>query len=774
MKNLLTILKAVLAFSSAKNHSHTEHNLTTLTNKSEINENESINYNIPQEQDHEFDPVNKNKVTKIGWTQGNKIRPFPENVNEVPEVLPSHIRNLDSAFKSNINVKIKGIEKWDTSKVTIFKDVFFRAVNFNQPITWDTSSGVNFHSMFQGTESFNSSLGDKFDTSKGVQFFGMFQGAKIFNQPLGDKFDTRNARSLHAMFSIAHAFNQPLPEKFVLKDGVEVKNMFYHAHKFNQDLSYLVVSDEVIGSMSDNSRSWEQKNRPILKSDTKSVQVQTKVKEIWNKELKDKVVVTEGEMVKKTQILEKIKEVLKTQASDLDIQDVKLFEDEKDRLINRDPEDKSKQTIKIKINDRIGVLLDVGKTAEAFTIYIDNEGNEQKTAEKDLYNIKAKEIKQIGYYHDGKNIRAVRMPRTVTKVPNKLPDKITSISNMFEGWGSDNLTNIEDIKNWNTTNIVEMNEVFKGSWIYQQDLKWDTQNVTSMKSMFEHSWFDGDISSWDVRKVADMSKMFHRADWFNNNSISSWQIDSLKNISNMFNGAIRFNQDISHWDIKNPRLTNVDNIDINTPAWEDKNKPFPRTIQLKDISEIIKQDQRNIGSINISNSEERKTKILEILKQKYPKLDFDSLVLEVNSNTQATLKSVDGDKRRYKNEVIINYSTKDNISNLGLITNSIIVNSNDKNEIIDEFIKRNEGKLQGLTKADFEAVGEPKDNSITLKVRETNNEYHGSIVVNYSVRKNIDTLELDTNVGAFNSDDSNAIIQKFIDINRHKLTGFDK
>ncbi|MDQ0568164.1 hypothetical protein J2Z63_000817, partial [Mycoplasma yeatsii] len=78
------------------------------------------------------------------------------------------------------------------------------------------------------------------------------------------------------------------------------------------------------------------------------------------------------------------------------------------------------------------------------------------------------------------------------------------------------------------------------------------------------------------------------------------------------------------------------------------------------------------------------------------------------------------------------------------------------------------------TKSDFEAVGEPKDNSITLKVRETNNKYHGSIVVNYSVRKNIDTLGLDTNAGAFNSEDSNAIIQKFIDINKDKLTGFDK
>ncbi|ADK69208.1 BspA family leucine-rich repeat surface protein [Mycoplasma mycoides subsp. mycoides] len=234
MKNLLTILKAVMAFSGAKNHSHTEHNLTTLTNKSEINTRESINDNILQEQDNEFDPLNQNRVTKIGWTQGNKIRPFPKNVNEVPESLPSHITNLDSAFAFNTNVKIKGIEKWDTSKVTNFRRVFYVAPKFNQPITWDTSSGVNFISMFHGAESFNSSLGNKFNTSKGEWFFGMFQAAKSFNQPLGDKFDTRNAKDLEAMFAIAQAFNQPLPENFLIKEGVGVTSMFYYAYKFNK------------------------------------------------------------------------------------------------------------------------------------------------------------------------------------------------------------------------------------------------------------------------------------------------------------------------------------------------------------------------------------------------------------------------------------------------------------------------------------------------------------------------------------------------------------
>ncbi|AMK56542.1 hypothetical protein [Mycoplasma mycoides] len=123
--------------------------------------------------------------------------------------------------------------------------------------------------------------------------------------------------------------------------------------------------------MANNALSWEQKNKPIPKSDKKSVKVQARVKEIWNKELKDKIVVAEGENVKKTEILEKTKEVLKKHTSDLEISDIKLFDDEKDKYITRDIENKLNQIIKIKINDRIGFVLDIGYTIQE-AIYIDS------------------------------------------------------------------------------------------------------------------------------------------------------------------------------------------------------------------------------------------------------------------------------------------------------------------------------------------------------------------------------------------------------------------
>ncbi|MBY7704625.1 hypothetical protein JIY74_30985, partial [Vibrio harveyi] len=91
MKNLLAILKAVTAFSGAENHSSTEHNLTTLTNKSEINTSESIN-NIAREQDHEIDPVNysvKINISSLDLNPNTGVF----NSNEPNAIIETFIRN---------------------------------------------------------------------------------------------------------------------------------------------------------------------------------------------------------------------------------------------------------------------------------------------------------------------------------------------------------------------------------------------------------------------------------------------------------------------------------------------------------------------------------------------------------------------------------------------------------------------------------------------------------------------------------------------------------
>ncbi|WP_338961034.1 MULTISPECIES: hypothetical protein [unclassified Spiroplasma] len=61
------------------------------------------------------------------------------------------------------------------------------------------------------------------------------------------------------------------------------------------------------------------------------------------------------------------------------------------------------------------------------TIYVNSNGKEQTTSKIDLSDIKTTEIVQIGFYENKiGEIQAVKMPKTIQKVPDQLPSEITS------------------------------------------------------------------------------------------------------------------------------------------------------------------------------------------------------------------------------------------------------------------------------------------------------------------------------------------------------------
>ncbi|WP_432654081.1 BspA family leucine-rich repeat surface protein [Spiroplasma ixodetis] len=69
----------------------------------------------------------------------------------------------------------------------------------------------------------------------------------------------------------------------------------------------------------------------------------------------------------------------------------------------------------------------------------------------------------------------------VEKVPDQLPTKITSLSNMF----ADNLTFDQNISSWNISNIVDMSYMFYDAKKFNQEIsKWNTSKVTNMMGMF--------------------------------------------------------------------------------------------------------------------------------------------------------------------------------------------------------------------------------------------------------------------------------------------------
>ena len=75
----------------------------------------------------------------------------------------------------------------------------------------------------------------------------------------------------------------------------------------------------------------------------------------------------------------------------------------------------------------------------------------------------------------------------------------------------------EDISGWDTSSVIDMSGIFRGSASFNGDLSlWKTSNVDNMGSMFNGATsFNGNISSWDTSNVIYISGMFNGATSFN-------------------------------------------------------------------------------------------------------------------------------------------------------------------------------------------------------------------------------------------------------------------
>ena len=126
-------------------------------------------------------------------------------------------------------------------------------------------------------------------------------------------------------------------------------------------------------------------------------------------------------------------------------------------------------------------------------------------------------------------------------------------ASVFNNGGSDS------IKNWNTSGITGMHELFRGTPFNQNISNWNTSSVTSMYAMFMGaSAFNQDIGNWDVSGVKAMNDMFSDASAFNNSgsdSIKNWNTSNVTNMAGMFRNASSFNQNISNWNTSN--VTNM-------------------------------------------------------------------------------------------------------------------------------------------------------------------------------------------------------------------------
>ena len=172
----------------------------------------TINYEFTQKlcrnwTEDDWNNWNKEQFRINPFWKANRITPLKRIEFEIK--LGENVHSLASAFENFKKLEYVNIQ--DTSGVTDMKQMFHRAISFNQPIgNWDTSNVTDMSGMFTKAVSFNQPIGD-WDTSKVTDMSGMFFVAKSFNQPIGD-WDTSKVTGMGGMFKRASSYSYPKPK----------------------------------------------------------------------------------------------------------------------------------------------------------------------------------------------------------------------------------------------------------------------------------------------------------------------------------------------------------------------------------------------------------------------------------------------------------------------------------------------------------------------------------------------------------------------------------
>lgn len=142
-------------------------------------------------------------------------------------------------------------------------------------------------------------------------------------------------------------------------------------------------------------------------------------------------------------------------------------------------------------------------------------------------------------------------------VPNRIPEKWTSLDELFQFLSVLNDPNIQE---WDVSRITSMCKTFSGCAKLNLDFsKWNVSRVTDMSWMFQacYEFVGNGLDKWDVSKVNDMSYMFSSCNALDGDKLVNWKTGSLVNAGSMFSN-MQFNSDISGWNTS--KLQNVVNM----------------------------------------------------------------------------------------------------------------------------------------------------------------------------------------------------------------------
>ena len=454
------------------------------------------------------------------------------------------------------------IRDWDVSNLTNMESLFERATNFNQDISeWDTGNVTNMAYVFNEASSFNQDIGN-WDVSNVIKMFGMFFQASSFNQDIGN-WDVSGVTSMEVMFMNNTSFNQDIG-RWDVSNVTLMSNMFNGASSFNQDLSNWCVTN--INSEPTNfslNSSLSNANKPI-----------------WGKEFT--LALTTGSNSQTVTSTNAITDIVYT-ATPICSGSVSASAE------GLPP------GVTLAFGNNVATISGSANGTGTFNYTVTLSGATTSQAVTGTITVNAAVSNSGNIYFDNGTCKCPNATVGDTDVINGVTYTAVDFSMARSQIANDNgylcttlitgsmpgAVNLfslnpqfnSDISFWDTSNFINMSDMFFGATAFNQDISgWDVSNVTEMGGMFYGaSSFNGDISNWDTSNVTDMGGMFSGATAFSQD-ISSWDVSNVINMADMFEGASSFNQNLNSWNVTNVTdmtrmFQNASSFNIDLTGW---------------------------------------------------------------------------------------------------------------------------------------------------------------------------------------------------------------
>jgi len=337
---------------------------------------------------------------------------------------------------------------------------------------WGGTIWSSFDRAFFGCSNFKGSFIDSPNLTNVNSFRFAFREATLFNQPINN-WDTSNVTNMERVFGNATSFNQRL-DNWDVSNVTITRNMFVGASSFNQNINSWDVSKvRDMGAMFNSAVMF---NQPLDNWDVSSVTFMT---------------------------------AMFSGATSFN------------------------QPLNSWDTSSVTTMLNMFITATSFN--------------QPLNNWDVSSVTNFSFMF--RETKAFNQP-----LNNWDTSSATNMAQMFLG----NPVFNQNINSWDVSSVTDFSFMFNAFFLtepakFNKPLNnWDMSSALTINNMFSQSncIFNQDISEWNTSNITDMQGAFFANSRFNQD-ISTWDTSSVTNMSFLFNLASSFNRDLSNWDVNN-------------------------------------------------------------------------------------------------------------------------------------------------------------------------------------------------------------------------------